>query len=484
MICLGLLLALYVVGGITALWCLERSTRQLEAIVESHRIQSMRASLAMAGLSVETDLLAHLAGHEHEAEVRTRNQRRLNEAVQQCGGCHHEPAIRARLGGIQDTLQAYLAAATQAFAIPDPRSAPEVSRTALQLSNGLVEQATEAAEQAEKHLTVRSAQAAASVESARLVLFGTLMTALVLGGVVAFHLKGRLTAPVEQLLAGIGRIGDGDMAHRLYLQADEEFMILANAFNKAYEDVRKVQEKMFRAEKLAAVGQLAAGVAHEVLNPLASISSIAQRIRRRPQADHLAAQADLIMEAIARASTILRELLTFARPMGVEREEPCRMADLLERATTLVGYDRRARGIAMTYRCDPALGPVLGDPERLLLVFTNIIINALDAINHRQGDAGALLITAEENDGRIALRFEDNGAGMTHEQMTHAFEPFFTTKEAGAGTGLGLWICYQIVERHDGKIRIESVAGKGTTVFVELPCAAEQNHARQLEVAR
>jgi signal transduction histidine kinase len=473
MISLGLLLALYMVGGVTALWCLERSTRQLSALVESHQIQSLREALAITGLRVETDLLAHLADHQHSIERRMENERRLNETVLRCGECHHVPAIQARLDEIRGTLQDYLSTAPQVFTAAGPQSADRAAGEALELSSKLTQQAIDTAEQAGKHLMVRSAQAASDVRSARLVLLGTLSAALVLGGVVAFHLKTRLTVPVEHLLAGIARIGGGDTAYRLSLVADQEFMILADAFNKAYEDLRSVQENMLRAEKLAAVGQLAAGVAHETLNPLASISSIAQLMRRRCQSDDLAKQINLIMEAIERASKVLRELLTFSRPMGVETQELVQIANLLERATSLVGYDRRAQGIAITCRCGPALRAIRGDSERLLFVFTNIIINALDAMKGCAQGAGALLITARQERGRVTVRFADDGTGMTNEQVTHAFEPFFTTKEPGAGTGLGLWICYQIIERHHGTIRIESLAGNGTTVVVELPCKAE-----------
>jgi len=475
MISLGLLLALYVVGGVTALWCLDRCTRQLSALVESHQIQSLREALAITGLRVETDLLADLAGHKHKLDERTDNEQQLQDTLLRCGACHHEPAIQARLDGIRSTLQAYLSAAPQVFAAASPETANEIAGEALALSNGVSRQALDTAEMAGRHLTVRSAQAASDVRSARLALLGTLSAALVLGGVVAFHLKRRLTVPVEQLLAGITRIGAGDTTHRLPLVGDQEFRILADAFNKAYEDLRGVQENMLRAEKLAAVGQLAAGVAHETLNPLASISSIAQLMRRRCQTDDLAAQIDLIMEAIERASKVLRELLNFSRPMGSEKQESVHVPGLLERATRLVGYDRRARGIAISCRCDPALRYVRGDSERLLLVFTNIIINALDAMNGGAQAAGTLLITAEQGPDRVAVRFTDNGAGMTSEQMTRAFEPFFTTKEPGAGTGLGLWICYQIVERHKGTIHFESRVGEGTTVIVELPCEDDKN---------
>ncbi|MCB9849857.1 MAG: HAMP domain-containing histidine kinase [Phycisphaerales bacterium] len=118
-----------------------------------------------------------------------------------------------------------------------------------------------------------------------------------------------------------------------------------------------------------------------------------------------------------------------------------------------------------------------GDPDRLLTVFTNVMINAFDALSaHRNGD-GRLLIAARNEDDRVIVSFADNGPGMTKDELANAFEPFFTTKEPGCGTGLGLWVCYQVVEKHGGVIRVTSQTGEGVCVTVELPKQATNGQA-------
>ncbi len=145
---------------------------------------------------------------------------------------------------------------------------------------------------------------------------------------------------------------------------------------------------------------------------------------------------------------------------------------LLEQAATRIGYDPRARKVGITRCFDPDLRSVRGDAERLLLVFTNIMINALDAMATGADGAvgGTLAIAARQVDGKVMVEFSDDGPGMSESDIAHAFEPFFTTKGTGAGTGLGLWICYQVIQRHAGTIRIDSKDGNGTKVTLVLPC--------------
>jgi signal transduction histidine kinase len=465
-----LLLALCLVGDAVAILCLHGSTRRLGSLVESHRIQSMRETLTSAGLRVEVDVLTHLAGLERDEQRRIDNQRRLEETLGQCGGCHHQPAVQAKLDGIRDALEAYQTAADRLFSNNNSENAHVSEKEVSELGHVLVQAATKTADEASRHLTVRSANAAASVRTARMVLFATLGAVLVFGGIVAFHLKRRLTTPVEALLRGIERVREGNLPHPSPIDADEEFRLLADAYNKAYQDLRQAQDSILQAEKLAAVGQLAAGIAHEVLNPLASVSSVVQIMRSRCDSDEQTKQFDLIVKEIQRAAKVLRELQVFSRAPATELRSRVRIDEVLEHATTLVGYDRRARNLTITCRRDPQLRPVTGDPDRLLLVFTNIMFNALDAMSTRDRDSGKLEITARQQRESVVVEFRDSGPGMTEEQIARAFEPFFTTKGPQAGTGLGLWICYQVISGHRGTINIESRVGEGTTVAVKLPC--------------
>lgn len=473
-ICLGLLLAVCLLGDAAAMYCLRLSVQQLEALVESHRIQSMRVTLTADGVRVEADLLARLAGHDHPHEQREQNLRRFTKSLRRCNTCHHEPDRQAEFDAIRDSFDAYVAVADRLFAGDAPGDAGELELEAIQHADRLVERTTELADRADKHLTESSTAATTSIHNAWLVLSITLVVLLIGGGIVAFHLKGRITAPVEGLVAGIKRVGEGDLTFRFPLYADEEFRLLAEAFNDAHDQLKQVQDNMLQAERLAAVGKLTAGVAHEVLNPLASISSIAQLMRRRDVSDQQAKEIDLIMEEITRVSTVLRELLTFSRPASKEENTGMDICSMLDHAVTLVGYDPRAHRVDIRPSYEPDLPTLDGNSDRMLHVFTNIMLNALDAMNGVQNNSGILKISARKEQDKVVLEFEDNGTGMTQEQIAHAFEPFYTTKEPGEGTGLGLWISYQVVRRHEGTIRIDSRPGEGAKFIIELPCTGQQ----------
>ncbi len=469
-ICLGILVTLCVLGNAIAMLSLDRSIGTLTALAESHRIQTMRANLASSGVRVETDLLTYRLGQDQDEARRAANVRRFEVSLNQCGSCHHEAGVQARLDELRGTFESYVSAIGAVTGDADTVGTGVVGPDLTTVVKRLTQQATDMADLAADHISVRSVEAAERVHSAWMVLLGTVLTAVIVAGIVALHLERRLSRPVQALLDGVARVRQGDQTHRFAIRADREFRTLGEAFDDAYEELRRAQAGMIQAEKMAAVGKLAAGVAHEVGNPLASISSVAQMMRRQGQSAEQAQRIDLIMEHIGRISRIVRELLAFAKPATTPKLEPVQIADLIERATTLLRYDRRARNIEVTCEVAPDLPAVRADADRLLLVFTNVILNAFDALSTSSNGAAALRIAAEPSGQReLALRFEDNGPGMDAEQLSSAFEPFFTTKEPGAGTGLGLWISYQVIREHGGTIWAESTLGRGTTVHIRLP---------------
>ena len=467
-ICLGLLLALCLVGDAIGLICLRRSTEQLNAIAESHRIQTLRTALVAGGVRMERDLLATTTAFDAESEPSEDDLLLFAEALQECRTCHHDADVQAGLDRLQGTFDDYRAGVMQLAAFEgEPKKVAHEKAQVLAAS--VVRQASVMADEAAKHLTIRTRLAEARIHQAWVVLLGTMAGTLLFGGLIALHLKRRVTAPLGELLHGAERIREGEVDYRFEVRGDEEFRQLGAAFNRANESLRSAREGVVQAEKMAAIGKFAAGIAHEVGNPLASISSVVQIMRRRADCQQQSEQFDLIMQNIDRVSKIVREMLTFARPSNGERRGSVNIGAVLDQAVSLLRYDRRAGTAVIDRNYNGDLHLAHGDADRLLLVFTNIMINAFDAlVGYRNGDA-RLTISAGKSDDRVEIRFDDNGPGMSAEQVHNAFEPFYTTKAPGAGTGLGLWICYQVVRRHDGEVRIDSRPGEGTCVIVSLP---------------
>ncbi len=238
-----------------------------------------------------------------------------------------------------------------------------------------------------------------------------------------------------------------------------------------------LERQVRQSERLAVVGQLAAGVAHEIGNPLASISSIVQLIQRRVargapltegRADGLRDQLTAIRDAIGRIAKIVRELVDFSRPAGYDRK-PTDINDLVKAAVGIIRYDQRAKGIEFPLELDLDLPLVSVVPDQLYQVFVNILVNAVDALTESGGTGGWLAVRTERQGDHLAVAFSDSGPGIAPEHLDKLFEPFFTTKEVGRGTGLGLAVSYGIVESFAGQLTVQSTLGRGATFTVLLP---------------
>jgi two-component system NtrC family sensor kinase len=229
---------------------------------------------------------------------------------------------------------------------------------------------------------------------------------------------------------------------------------------------RLAQERLLQSEKMSSVGQLVSGVAHELNNPLTGIMGFAQLLLLRELDETVRHQVETIYAEAERASKIVSNLLTFARRRRAQKD-PSNLNTLIERVLELRNYDLRVRNINTEMEFDPALPDTMVDANQLQQVFFNIINNAEQAM--KSDDEGTLRIRTRNNARTITVSFTDSGPGMTAEVIRRIFDPFFTTKDAGEGTGLGLTICYNIIEEHNGRIWAESTAGQGTTFFIELP---------------
>ena len=467
-LCLATLFGLCLLTPVIALICLSASVNRVESVADSHHIQSLRAELAAVGVRIERDLLRATGDGVTDLASQIDTLRRFEDTLHGCNACHHEPLVEERMRQLSDTFDRYREKVDLSIVVGDSTGSVQNSGVP-QLAATLVNRTTAMADEAAKHLAVRSSDAAESVRRARFVLLLTLLGSTVIGGLVAFHLMKRLTTPLKALLAGIERVRQGDLHHRFKVTGDAECRELGDAFNSAYENLRKAQDRILQAEKMAFVGKMSAGVAHEVGNPLASISSIAQMMRRECHDEKEEERLDLIMQHISRVSKVVRELLTFSRPGPEEERGAVEIQTLLDHTISLLRWDRRSSKIEINSHCEPNLSIAHGNSNQLLLVCINIMVNALDALSTRNTSDGQINVSAYEEASRVVLRFEDNGPGMTRRQIDGAFEPFFTTKEPGAGTGLGLWVCSQIVRMHHASIHIDSRLGEGTAVIVKLP---------------
>lgn len=238
-------------------------------------------------------------------------------------------------------------------------------------------------------------------------------------------------------------------------------------------EIELMQQRVVQSEKLAAVGQLAAGVAHEINNPLTSILGFAELLApslREEQKEDI----ECVIREARRCRTIAQGLLQLGR-----RREPCKepvsLRALIELMLGLTRGDKRSADVEIELALPGDLPPIFADPAQLQQVFLNLITNACHALEGRAG--GRLRIAAVHRGERVIVRFEDNGSGIKPEHVNRIFEPFFTTKPDGHGTGLGLSISHGLIEQNGGSIEVKSNVGIGTVFSVDLPACARPTAA-------
>ncbi|HEX2230140.1 MAG TPA: ATP-binding protein [Candidatus Binatia bacterium] len=240
---------------------------------------------------------------------------------------------------------------------------------------------------------------------------------------------------------------------------------------------RELEEDLKQADRLSMLGTLAAGLAHEIRNPLGGIKGAAQLLRRAIEGDpSLRAYTDIMIRESDRVNQLIEQLLDLSRPWQLKLAA-VNIHEVLEEVLVLEGHSAPQKSVMVRKRFDPSLPPIRGDRAQLTQVFLNLVKNAYQAMNH----SGELVLTTRlETDFHIRAgdksrsRFiwvdiADDGSGIKEENLPHIFSPFFTTKNSG--TGLGLATCYRIINEHGGMIRVESVEGKGTTFKVCLVVA-------------
>jgi len=229
---------------------------------------------------------------------------------------------------------------------------------------------------------------------------------------------------------------------------------------------RRLEQQLVQTERLAAMGQMIAGVAHELNNPLTAIIGVTEFLRDSSGDEALRRQLDLTYQQALRAAHIVQSLLAFSRPSAPQKML-VNLSDLLQRTLQLHEYALRANNITVEYTPPQALPPVLGDANQLMQVFLNLIVNAEQAIREVR-DRGTIRICLESHGETVSISFEDDGVGIRREILSRIFDPFFTTKRPGRGTGLGLSISMAIMREHNGDITALPLPN-GTIVTLTLP---------------
>ena len=309
-------------------------------------------------------------------------------------------------------------------------------------------------------------------EAWRRYLVFSIISALVPNLLLVLLIVRTFSRPLGRITIAAVQVTNGEYGTEVDLRkSNDEIGLLANSFNEMsrkmagdIEQLRQLNEQLVRTEKLAAMGTLAAGVAHEVNNPLASISSLIQMMQAAKNLDaETSEKLKLISTQITRITQVTRDMMDFAhvRPAAKTLID---INDLIETSLRLASFDKSFQNLRLKKSLTAKLPPIFADGNQLQQVFLNLFLNARDAMPN----GGELAVKTFDSNHEILVEIADSGAGIEAKNLKQIFDPFFTTKQAGKGTGLGLAVCYGIITAHGGRIEVASNAGDGTTFSVAL----------------
>ena len=325
----------------------------------------------------------------------------------------------------------------------------------------------------------------AVLQSTKQMLWGVSLLGMLLSTALVCIAVRKVTQPLRQLRSSAEAVGRGDFSKVVDVSSKDECGELAAVFNQMIERVKtsrgqleqtvetlkSTQNQLIQSEKLSGIGEFVAGVAHELNNPLTSVMGFAELLQQSTLDEQHRRYLDMIFKSAKRCQKIVASLLSFARKHAPERKV-LNVNGVVESAIEIVAYQLRTSNIEVITNLDPNLPATLVDPHQMQQVFLNIISNARQAMEGQE-TKGRIRISTLAGGGRVRIVFQDNGPGISEENLTKLFVPFFTTKEVGKGTGLGLSLCYGMVTEHGGTITPLSKPGEGATFTIDLPVTQE-----------
>lgn len=494
---LGLVVAIIALLLVGSLWGLLSYTQTMKSIgskvAEQSRAEDLRSRIACLGFEIKIDPDTR----KLEPDVM---RERIAAAKEALAG--YVVQLRDTLDRHRDPNKGYMErqlveAMNQGFT-----QLEQAVSTALRAQGGL--QSTVLLEQAEVRSAIRGLERSSDelraqlyddirslIDEARrpyrnslVVVFSASGVGLcLLAGCLGFFYR-QVLSPIGKLQAGAGRVAEGDFDHRIDVHTGDEMEDLATAFNDmtsrlqaTYRDLaQQVNERsrqLVRSERLASVGFLAAGVAHEINNPLASIAFCSEALEGRlgdvlptegSGSEVIRKYLKMIQEEAFRCKSITQRLLEFSRT-GERRREATDLCEVVQSVLEMVQHLQNSKGKRIVFEPRLRLRAWVNVQE-VKSVVLNLVVNALDSMD----EDGTLTITLDQHDGMAELMFTDTGCGMTPEVLENIFEPFFTRSRTGKGTGLGLSISHRIITGHGGEIEATSAgASRGSTFVVRLP---------------
>ena len=462
-----------IAGGFYIIHSIDRTVSTLNNIIKLHQVEILREHLLIEIKRVQSDLTLKGTPFAKTKETVISHVNQLEEIVNTCFNCHHDDKTLAKLTDFRDDTILYQDALMTVFKAPTRGVKLQWEKeNAYKKGEHLVFEIKKMIALTSARLQDRTQKSLNKISHTKQILTFFIMAGPIVAVLFAVFFIGSFTGPLSKLLEATRKLKRGNLDYRVGRLKDE-FGELAESFNEMGESLKEHMEKMQRAEQMAYIGEMAAGLAHEIKNPLAGIKlSIEVLSDELDLSDEDRSVLEKIIGEIKRIENLMRGLLNFARPP----KPTFKAMDLnrtIENTAATLNFMLRKRGasdedeeeITLVKELEESIPPIEADTFQLQQVLINLLINAIDAME--EGGELTLRTYLSGTDGYVGVDVSDTGKGLDEGAGKNIFKPFFTTKTKG--TGLGLAITKQLVEQNGGDIKVFNNEGKGVTFRVSLP---------------
>ncbi len=467
---------IFLIGGIYIIRNVQQTTAKQNYLIMLHQIEILREHLLIHMGKTQADLDLRGTPFARDTDTIISNVLDLDKILTACFNCHHQPDIEKRLSDLKKKVEIYKSHVSRILTIRDNKSmVEEEEKKAFHLSDDLVNQVNTMVHFTTGKLEKRTRSILKDVRTTENTVYALIILTPFFVVFITYLFTRQLTQPIKTLLEATRKLKSGDLDHRISGLKDE-FGEVATSFNEMAASLKEQMQNMQRAEQMAIIGELAAGLAHEIKNPLSGIKVTLELLTEEtniPESDkEIGIQA---IQKIKQIELLLKSLLDFAKPpkpqfiltnINRELEKNVRFAS---KHPTFSSRDKNPIKIEMDL--SDLLPLISVDPMQLEQSFLNLILNAFDAMQ----DGGTLKVMTryEDKDNTVTIEIKDTGKGIGADKIKDIFKPFFTTK--AKGTGLGLAVTKRFIEQNGGNIFVESAPGKGTSFKIILPAKNSEN---------
>ncbi len=474
-----LLFLLFLAGIVTTMHIINKTTANLTALLLLHKVEVIRQDLVINVQTVQSNLYTIGTSFGKELDIIVDNVLTLRDRAQTCSDCHHESRVENEILLLQELTEQYKEALS--YFITSTADSQRVNRLqsfAADIGDSIIQKSQWMAMSANEALRNKTTAAMAEVADSKKILITTLIFSFIVAMIFSIYFFKSITEPIAELLNASRKIKSGKLQYRIEHKLKDEFNELAESFNEMAVSIQEQYTKLQQTERLAVVGELAAGMAHEIKNPMAgikvSMEVLSQDSTLPPEDKEVLLR---VINEIDRITAMIKGLLSYARPPK-PKMVPMDVNKLIEASIKSARYSMRSpkykikapdMQIEFVSDLNHDLPEIIADPDQLQQIFLNLLLNAVDAIYSVSEHQGVITIqTRRSSDETVQISIANSGSGIDHESLQNIFKPFFTTKTHG--TGLGLAISKRLVEQHNGSITVEnSPENDGVTFTLTFP---------------